>query len=105
MHWDLRYLTQNPLSILRNFKSGKTIEQFKARHLEIAALGACQLSFYCLGIENILKIGNEIIIFPNIDEIPYILKSLSDEETASIAARAEKAVVNYSYQDQFKSLF
>lgn len=105
VHWDLRYLTQNPLSILRNFKSGKTIEQFKARHLEIAALGACQLSFYCLGIENILKIGDEIIIFPNIDEIPYILKSLSDEEAESIAARAEKAVVDYSYQKQFKSLF
>jgi spore maturation protein CgeB len=105
VHWDLRYLTQNPLSILRNFKSGKTIEQFKARHLEIAALGACQLSFYCLGIENILKIGDEVIIFPNIDEIPYMLKSLSDEEAATIAARAEKAVVDYSYQKQFKSLF
>lgn len=105
VHWDLRHLTQNPLSILRNIKSRKTIEQFKARHLEIAALGACQLSFYCLGIENILKIGDEIIIYPNIDEIPYILKSLTEEEAAAIAARAQKAVINYSYQKQFKSLF
>ena len=90
VHWDLRHLIQNPLSILRNIKSRKTIEQFKARHLEIAALGACQLSFYCLGIEKILKIGDEIVIYPNIDEIPHILKSLSDEEAAAIAERAQK---------------
>jgi len=105
VHWDLRHLMRSPLSIARNLRSGKNIEQFKARHMEIAALGACQISFYCNGLENIFEIGKDIILYPTIDELPYILNALDDEEVEKIGDNGIKAVSEYSYQRQFKALF
>ena len=105
VQWDLRHLIKRPLSIARNFKSGKKIEQFKARHMEIAALGACQVSFYCNGLENIFDIGKDIILYPTIDEIPYIIKSLNQVDVEKIGNNGTLAVANFSYQKQFRSFF
>jgi spore maturation protein CgeB len=105
VNWDVRHLIKRPFSILRNIKSGKKIEQFKARHIEIAALGACQLSFYNIGLENMFNIGKDILLYPTIDELPYIINSLSDYEAGKIAANGSTAVIEYSYQNQFKKIF
>ncbi|MBI78785.1 MAG: hypothetical protein CMM53_13605 [Rhodospirillaceae bacterium] len=105
VQWDLRHLIKRPLSIARNLKSGKLFEQFKARHIEIAALGACQISFYNIGLEYIFEIGKDILLYPSIDEIPYIIRSLDDEEAERIAKNGVEAVTKYSYQNQFKILF
>jgi len=104
VNWDFRHLVKRPLSFLKNLKSGKKIEQFKARHIEIAALGACQLSFYNIGLEKMFNIGEDIILYPTIDEIPYIINSLSDHEMMEIASNGSTSVVEYSYQNQFKKI-
>ena len=105
IQWDLRHLIKRPLSIARNLKSGKNFEQFKARHMEIAALGACQVSFYCNGLENVFNIGKDIILYPTIDELPYIVKSLNNQDSEKISKNGIQAVKNYSYQKQFRALF
>ena len=70
--WDARFLVRYPMALLRNLRSNKTIEQLKARHLEVSALGACQMTFYSSGLEKIFKIGEDIMLYPNIEELAYI---------------------------------
>lgn len=103
--WDARFLTRHPIALLRNLKSNKTIEQLKARHLEVAALGACQLSFYSSGLERIFNIGDDIIVYPNIEELAYILKRISSSQASIVAKNGIKAVSKLSYQQAFKDLF
>ena len=102
--WDVRFLSRHPISLLRNIKTAKKIEQFKARHIEISALGVCQLSFYSFGIERIFTPGHDILIYPNVDELIYIVEQVTDEEKATIAENGRVAVQNLSYQTQFKSM-
>lgn len=102
--WDGRFLARHPIAFLRNLKTNKTIEQLKARHLEVAALGACQLSFYSSGLERIFKIGDDILIYPNIEELAYILKKMSTSEANVIAGNGINAVSELSYQKAFKGL-
>jgi spore maturation protein CgeB len=103
-NWDLRLLIKKPKYLFRNIRSSKTIEQFKARHIEIAALGACQLSYYTRGLEKILPIGSHTYIYPSIYEIPAILKSLSEKEMQRVGQTARSHVKQLSYQRQFKRL-
>lgn len=102
--WDLRLLIRKPKYLFRNIRTSKTIEQFKARHIEIAALGACQISYYTRGLEKILPIGSHTYIYPSIYEIPAILKSLSEEEMQRVGDAARSQVKQFSYQRQFKRL-
>lgn len=103
--WDARFLLRYPMALARNLKSNKTIEQLKARHMEIAALGACQFSFYTSGLEHIFDIGKDIYVYPNIDELIYMIHRIDDDEAARSAARASERVAELSYQNQFRSLF
>ena len=93
------------MAIARNLKSNKTIEQLKARHLEIAALGACQFSFYTSGLEHLFEIGKDIHIYPSIDELTYLINRIDETEAAISAAGAFKKVAKLSYQKQFAKLF
>ena len=102
--WDLNFLMRYPVSILRNIRTDKRIEQFKARHLEIAALGACQLSFYSSGIEKIFKPGKDILIYPTIYELAYIIKNISSTEVASIAKAGQRSAKRLGYQSQLQRL-
>ena len=103
--WDARFLLRYPMALGRNLKSNKTIEQLKARHLEIAALGACQFSFYTSGMEHLFDIGRDIYVYPNIDELAYMVSRITDDEAAMAASRASKKVEGLSYQKQFSRLF
>ena len=102
--WDLRVLIKHPKYLFQNIRTSKTIEQFKARHIEIAASGACQLSYYTRGLEKILPIGSHTILYPSIYEIPSILQSLSEEKMERVGRTARSRVQQFSYQQQFKKL-
>ena len=103
--WDARFLLRYPMALARNLKSNKTVEQLKARHSEIAALGACQFSFYTSGIEHLFDIGRDIYVYPNVDELAYMVARISDDEAAMAASRASERVAELSYQKQFSELF
>ena len=102
--WDLRFLLQHPSYMLRNLRTNKVIEQFKARHLEIAAMGACQVSYYTQGLETILPIGTGVVVYPSIYEIPDIIERLSQDGIADVTKKTQKLVETYSYQGQFQRL-
>jgi spore maturation protein CgeB len=102
--WDLRMLIKHPKYLLRNLHTSKIIEQFKARHLEVAALGACQLSYYSRGLEKILPIGSHVLVYPSIYEIPAIIRALSEDEMYQIGKAAKDHVMQFSYQQQFEKL-
>ena len=55
---------------LKNFllRKEKSHEQMKARNFEIPAVGGLQLSHYTLELEDYFKIGEEILIYSNVDE-------------------------------------
>ena len=56
---------------LKNFllRKEKSHEQMKARNFEIPAVGGLQLSHYTLELEDYFKIGEEILIYSNVDEL------------------------------------
>ena len=103
--WDARFLVRYPMALLRNLRSNKTIEQLKARHLEVAALGACQMTFYSSGLEKIFKIGEDIMLYPNIEELAYILTNMTHKEAQTVAENGRQAVSKLGYQTAFKRLF
>jgi spore maturation protein CgeB len=55
-------------------------------------------------LEKIFKIGDDILIYPNIEELAYILKKISTSEAKAIAANGINAVSKLSYQKVFKRL-
>ena len=101
--WDARFLLRYPMALARNLKSNKTVEQLKARHSEIAALGACQFSFYTSGIEHLFDIGRDISVYPNVDELAS-WSLISDDQAGMAASRASERVAELSYQKQFSEL-
>ena len=103
--WDARFLVRYPIALLRNLRSKKTIEQLKARHLEISALGACQITFYSSGLEKIFKIGEDIMLYPNVEELAYILTNMTDDEARTVAENGRQAVSKLGYQTAFRRLF
>ena len=96
---DLRFLMSKPKAILRGMRSGKTIEQVKARHIEAAAAGACQLSYFTVGLEEILVPGKEVLCYGSIDELPDLIgRCLWDEEmTRAVASSGRDRVAGLRY--------
>ncbi len=110
-----QYLLRNVLKqsireTVRNFKeyyfSFKRIEQMKARNFEISGCGGFQLSQYCLDLESYYKIGEEIAIFSNIDElerlIRYYLSNASERE--QMKDRAYVRTRYHTYANRFKEI-
>lgn len=56
---------------LKNFllRKEKSHEQMKARNFEIPAVGGLQLSHYTLELEDYFNIGEEVMIYSNVDEL------------------------------------
>ena len=96
---DLSFLFAKPSAIVRGMRSGKTIEQIKARHIEAAAAGACQLSYYTTGLEEILVPGRELLCYGNLDELPDLVRRcLWDDQTAeSVASKGQAKVAGFRY--------
>ena len=63
------------------------------------------MTFYSNGLEKIFKIGEDIMLYPNIEELAYILTNMTDDEARTVAENGRQAVSNLGYQTAFRRLF
>jgi len=106
--FDLKYLfspmnsIKNKILVIFNMlrrlmrKDLKIKEMVKARHFEICASGGFQLSYSVEGLENLFRIGEELVIYESVEELiakaKYYLQN--EAERLSIAERGFKRAVN-----------
>lgn len=106
--WDLRYLISSPRALANRIRTGKTVEQLKARTFEINACGGFQLSYYIDGIANCFDINKEIVVYADpddlIDQIRFYIKRPKIRD--SIAKAGHQRVLNdHTYTQRFDELF
>jgi len=106
--WDLRYLISSPRGIYNTFRSPKNVEQVKARPFEINGCGGFQLSHYVDGLEHCYEIGQEIVVYLDVDDLirkaGYYLAH--DDEREAIANRGyQRTLGEHTYAQRFQSLF
>jgi spore maturation protein CgeB len=84
---DTRFLLASPLNYVaaRGPKAG---EQIKARHFEIGMAGGCQLSYYAVGLEDVLRIGEEIAIYATPEDCLQQIHRLLDDPDRRMAIAA-----------------
>lgn len=106
--WDLRMLASRPVNGLRQLRSKKTAEQIKARHFEINACGAFQLSYYVEGLERAFRIGEEIAVYADPDEmIDKVRYYLADDELRERIAAAgyRRTIAEHTFARRFDGVF
>ncbi|HEX4916934.1 MAG TPA: glycosyltransferase [Limnobacter sp.] len=106
--WDMRYLFSSPKAFAMHFKTQKVVEQIKARHFEINACNAFQLSYYVEGLERCYTIGEEIAVFNSPDElISKVDFYLSKPELRQQMAQAgySRTMQDHTYAQRFNLLF
>lgn len=95
------------LSFLMGASGNISYRQVKARAFEIPATGAFQLAFSAPELERFFKIGKEIDVFENedemLDKIRFYLKHDSLRE--KMAKRAQERNREYSYEKILKRVF
>lgn len=106
--WDVRMLASRPLSGLRQLRSPKDVEQIKARHFEISSCGAFQLSYYVEGLERAYRIGEEIGVYADpddmIEKVRYYLAN--DELRESMAGAAyQRTIKDHTFHQRFNQVF
>jgi len=81
------------------YRSGKRVEQIKARNFEIPAWGGFQLSQFTIGLDDYFVPGREIALFSNLEElfrlIPYYLTNDDEREAMRIAGNRRAAAYTY----------
>lgn len=106
--WDARFLIQSPRGLINTLRSPKTAEQLKGRHFEIPACGGFQLSYYVDGLERYYKIGDEISVFLNADDlirkVGYYIKQKDRIETMAKESY-ERTLRDHTYKIRFKYIF
>jgi len=106
--WDLRYLLSSPRAFLNTLRSPKTIEQIKARHFEISGCGGFQLSYYVEGLESLYKVGKEIAIYTDPDDLRRKIKFyLSQDSLRSQIAESgyQRTIRDHSFESRFNHVF
>lgn len=106
--WDARYLLSSPRALRSRLRSTKDVEQLKARHFEINACKAFQLSYYVDGLERCYRIGEEIAVYISPDDlIEKVQYYLADGELmASIAAAGyARTLQEHTYARRFERVF
>jgi spore maturation protein CgeB len=106
--WDARYLFSSPRAFATHFRSKKIVEQLKARHFEISACNAFQLSYYIEGLERCYKIGEEIAIYNSPDELVEKVEYYLDQPKLceDIAHNAyARTLREHTYEERFSQLF
>lgn len=106
--WDARYLISSPKGIINTLHSRKNVEQIKARHFEINACRAFQISYYVDGIERCYRIGDEMAVFLDpddlIDKVKYYLNDNDLRE--GMAENAYQRTLNdHTYEMRFRNIF
>jgi spore maturation protein CgeB len=106
--WDARYLLSSPKAIINRIRTKKTVEQIKARHFEISACRSFQLSYYVDGIERCYRIGEEIGVYLNPDDLlDKALYYLENEELRQSMANAsyKRTLTDHTYTQRFSRAF
>lgn len=106
--WDARYLLSSPRAALNRVRSKKTIEQLKARHFEINGCGAFQLSYYVEGLEQQYRIGEEIAIYVDSDDLrKKVSFYLGSEKLRVQIAEAGyiRTLTDHTFTMRFKHVF
>ena len=109
--WDLRYLLSlilSPKGLYSWLRSPKNVEQMKARAFEINGCGGFQLSYYVDGLEHCYEIGQEIVVYLDVDDlirkVEYYLAH--DDEREAIANRGyQRTLAEHTYAQRFQSVF
>jgi spore maturation protein CgeB len=106
--WDLRMLASQPIKGLRQLRSPKSIEQIKARHFEINACGAFQLSYYVDGLERAYAPGLEIGLFLDpddlVEKVRYYLNDADLRERIA-AAGLSRTLSEHTFKMRFDRVF
>jgi spore maturation protein CgeB len=106
--WDLRYLVSSLRAIKYQLTSQKSVEQLKARHLEISGCGGFQLSQYAEGLERIYRIGEEIAIFTTPEEleekVAYYLEHPERRDAIALAGY-RRTLSEHTTESYFKRIF
>lgn len=106
--WDVRYLASSPRALLNRVRSGKNVEQLKARPFEINGCGGFQLSYYVDGLENYFEINREIAIYTDSDAlIEKVLYYLKHEDSRELIAASgyRRAQESHTYIKRFQQIF
>jgi spore maturation protein CgeB len=96
--------------LLANIQSlwARRLPQIKGRVFEVPACGGFLLTGAVPDLENYYKIGEEIEVFTNADELIQKVKSLlsNPEKTQMMAKRAyERTVAEHTYEKRFQKIF
>lgn len=106
--WDARFLASSPKALYTRLRSKKDVEQLKARHFEINACRAFQLSYYVDGLERCYRIGEEIGVFISPDDLlEKLAYYLSDSELITEIAEAgyQRTLRDHTYTQRFAGVF
>jgi len=109
--WDVRYLLSlisSPRDLYSWLRSPKNVEQMKARPFEINGCGGFQLSHYVDGLEHCYEVGQEIVVYLDVDDligkVKYYLTH--DDEREAIADGAyRRTLAEHTYAQRFQSIF
>ena len=107
VNWHLPYLMSSFRAIQNLLRSSKKKEQLKARMFEICGSGSFQLSYYAEGLEHCFKIGDEICIYMDIDDLIYKIRYYLKYEDIreNIAAEGYKrALSEHTYVNRFSKI-
>jgi spore maturation protein CgeB len=109
--WDVRYLLSlmsSPNGLYSWLRSPKNVEQMKARPFEINGCGGFQLSYYVDGLEHYYEIGQEIVIYLDVDDLISKVKYYlaHDDEREAIANKGyQRTLAEHTYAQRFQSVF
>lgn len=106
--WDARYLLSSPRAALNRVRSKKTVEQLKARHFELNGCGAFQLSYYVEGLERQYRIGEEIAVYLDPDDLRQkVALYLADEARRDAIADAgyRRTLADHTFERRFAHVF
>lgn len=108
MCWDLRLFLSAPVWALRQLRSGKNVEQLKARHFEINSCGGFQLSYYVDGLEKAYDLGGEIAVYLDPDDLIekaqyYLMRDELREKIA--AAGLSRTLEDHTFSSRFEKIF
>ncbi|GAA5163858.1 CgeB family protein [Viridibacterium curvum] len=106
--WDARYLLRSPRGVLNALRSPKNVEQIKARHFEINACRAFQLSYYVDGLERCYALGEEMAVYLDPDDLIEKVRYYLDDEALreDMATRAwQRTLREHTYAQRFAKVF
>lgn len=88
------------------YKSGKRVEQIKARNFEIPAWGGFQLTQFTLGIEDYFIPGKEISLFSSVGELSKLIKYYleNEKEREAIQKASSIRAAEHTYKLRFSAV-